>query len=529
MAAVFTAATVVMTWPLAIHPAALPASDDAYFSVWRMAWVAHQLPIDPLHLFDANSFHPAAGTLAYSDAMLLVGLVAAPLFWLELEPARVHNLMLLLAFVTSMHAAYLLARRLTGERLAAVLSAVIFGFCAYRFAHIGHLELQFVGWMPLAMLALHRLFEAPSAARGLALGAALSAQVLSSIYYGAFLAVYLAVGWLALAAGRVDRARVLRSTLAAALPLAIVAAIYGPPYARARAEVGPRPATEVARFSAVPADYLRVPPENRLRGARPPREAHDERSLFPGFVALAFAAAAFWPPVARLTWIYGVLALAAFDLSLGVNGVLFGVLDRVVPIVSSFRAPARFGILTVLALACLAALAAARLHRRTGWRAVTIAAIGLAMLESVSRPLTLRPFPSAPSEAHQFLSTLPDDTVVLELPLPTLGSLWRHEALHQAGSIHHWTRLVNGYSGFVPPEYVTTLQAMEQFPDRTSIARLRAIDVDFLVVNREHYAEPEFRAVEAALIDSPDFEHLRRFGRGRGEVIVISLRKPLQQ
>ena len=48
----------------------VPDLGDPLFSMWRLAWVAHQLPVDPRHLFDANIFHPAARTLAYSDAML---------------------------------------------------------------------------------------------------------------------------------------------------------------------------------------------------------------------------------------------------------------------------------------------------------------------------------------------------------------------------------------------------------------------------------------------------------------------------
>ena len=31
---------------------------DPLLSTWRLSWVAHQLPRDPLHLFDANIFYP---------------------------------------------------------------------------------------------------------------------------------------------------------------------------------------------------------------------------------------------------------------------------------------------------------------------------------------------------------------------------------------------------------------------------------------------------------------------------------------
>ena len=42
----------------------------------------HQLPRDPLHLFDANIFHPERNTLAFSEHMLPQALMGAPLLWL---------------------------------------------------------------------------------------------------------------------------------------------------------------------------------------------------------------------------------------------------------------------------------------------------------------------------------------------------------------------------------------------------------------------------------------------------------------
>ena len=68
-----------------------------------------------------------------------------------------------------------LAWRLTGDRAAAVLAGLVLGFAPYRFAHIAHMELQWLLWMPLALIALHALVERPRLAAGLALGACLAA------------------------------------------------------------------------------------------------------------------------------------------------------------------------------------------------------------------------------------------------------------------------------------------------------------------------------------------------------------------
>ncbi len=52
---------VVHTWPLALHPGRYSRNDnaDTELNEWILAWVEHQLPRDPLHLFEANIFYPA--------------------------------------------------------------------------------------------------------------------------------------------------------------------------------------------------------------------------------------------------------------------------------------------------------------------------------------------------------------------------------------------------------------------------------------------------------------------------------------
>src|SRR5205823_1585547 len=67
----FAALTIIQTWPLASDPAHLSRNDnaDTVLNEWTIAWVVHQLPRDPLHLFDANIFYPERRTLAYSESM----------------------------------------------------------------------------------------------------------------------------------------------------------------------------------------------------------------------------------------------------------------------------------------------------------------------------------------------------------------------------------------------------------------------------------------------------------------------------
>ena len=186
MVTFFVAMALINTYPLILHPGStIGEHGDAYFSVWRLAWVAHQLRADPWHLFDANIYYPHHDTLAYSDAMILPGVALAPLHWMGLDALVIYNLTLIAAFAASGVCAYVLVRELTGSTAAGVLGGVIFAFSAHRLEHFNHLELQFAFWIPLAVLAWHR---AVTNGRGyVVVGVLTAAQILCSIYQGVFL------------------------------------------------------------------------------------------------------------------------------------------------------------------------------------------------------------------------------------------------------------------------------------------------------------------------------------------------------
>ena len=115
--AVFVLLAVVHTWPLARSPAHLSRNDngDTLLNTWAIAWVAHQLPRDPIHLFDANIFYPERRTLAYSEAMIVQGLMAMPIRAAGASPVLTYNLVLLAGFALTGWAFCLLVHRWTAS------------------------------------------------------------------------------------------------------------------------------------------------------------------------------------------------------------------------------------------------------------------------------------------------------------------------------------------------------------------------------------------------------------------------------
>ena len=111
----FSVLAAALTWPQVRHLDSVPDIGDPLFSIWRIAWVSHQIVRDPLRLFDGNMFYPERLTLTYSDSVIVPSLMSAPLFWMGVHPVLIYNLLLLSGFVFSGVTMFLLVRALTGR------------------------------------------------------------------------------------------------------------------------------------------------------------------------------------------------------------------------------------------------------------------------------------------------------------------------------------------------------------------------------------------------------------------------------
>ena len=83
----------------------------------------------------------------------------------------------------------------------------MFTLAPYRIEHFIHLELQWTVWMPLALWALHRTFDEGTLEFGALTGLFLWLQVVSCVYYGAFLGVIVAALAVLLMVSRPAQAR----------------------------------------------------------------------------------------------------------------------------------------------------------------------------------------------------------------------------------------------------------------------------------------------------------------------------------
>lgn len=529
-ACLFVALTAVMTWPQAAN-LATHAMDhqDVYFNMWRFGWFAHALATSPSRLLDGNIFYPEERTLTFSDAMPVECLIAAPLLWSGLPPVLVHNLMLLGGIVLSAVGVFVLARRVTGSPLAAVTAGLIFSFVPYRFDHYMHMELQWTVWTPWAFWALHRTIETRRTRDGLLVGAAVALQMLSSVYYGTFLALVLGVSALLFLAAAPSGGRwaAFRSLLAGGVLAAVVCGAYALPYLATKDDVGGRPEAQIFQFSAKAKSYADATPDNFLYGSRVGRGSRPERRLFPGVLPCllaVFGLIATRPP--REVIVYVIALAAAFEMSLGFYGYSYRWLYAHVPVFEALRAPARLGIYVVFFLAVLAAYG----HRVVEelaprrMRGALAAVLAIALLaEYWVAPLELVPYPNSPSPVYVWLKQQPRG-VVLELPVAPSNTLPGDDPRHGYMSTFHWMPLLNGYSGFYPDSYIVRLDALRRFPSEATLARLRRDGLRYIILHTGGFRADEAERLRAAMIAHPSFTQLGSFEDRNGEALVFVFR-----
>src|SRR6185436_12705611 len=183
---------VVMTWPLAAGITRNVAWDlgDSVLNMWILAWDCEQLRgilqghySHLRHFFDANIFHPAPLTLAYSEHLIPQAIEIFPIYALTKNPILCYNLLFLSTYVLSGLGMFLFAREITGSTTAAFVGGLLFAFAPYRIPQSSHLQMLSSQWMPFAMFGFRRYFENGRTRALIGATVAVVLQGLSSGYY----------------------------------------------------------------------------------------------------------------------------------------------------------------------------------------------------------------------------------------------------------------------------------------------------------------------------------------------------------
>jgi hypothetical protein len=221
----YLAVAAAYTWPLPIQLAGVPHDPgDPLLTTWFLWWSGTQAVPLTAHWWNAPMFYPATGVLGFSEHLLGLAPIAAPLIVLTGQPLVGHNVAFIATFVLSALGAHFLAYTLTRRHDVSAVAAVAFAFAPYRLPQSPHIQVLASQWTPVCLAALHRYDRTGRARWAVIAAAAWVLQGLSCGYYLLFLAVLVGLWFLWFGAGRWP----VRKVAVAAAAFAVGALVMAP-------------------------------------------------------------------------------------------------------------------------------------------------------------------------------------------------------------------------------------------------------------------------------------------------------------
>ena len=509
VAAAMLVITCAYSWPLVAHLGGAMPHDrgDPLLVTWILWWSTKAMPLTE-HWWNAPAFYPATGVLAFSENLLSLAPITAPILSVTKSPLVAYNVAFLLTYVLSGLSGYFLGFVLTGRHDAASVGAIAFAFAPYRLSHTCHVQLLSSYWMPIAIAALHLYLRSGRTREAALFAVAWTMQSLASGYYLFFLSL-IALIWIVWFG---PRHLTVRRLTVLALCWAVAVAIMMPlilGYRTIHARYGfKRSPIEIEYYSADVAGLVSASPESLLWG-RVHAVDRLESELFPGVTLPILIVAG----LAIFVWrrrrgdsafmFYVGTALLMWLLALGPRPAWFGkpigipgpyMLLMPLPGFDEMRVPARLWMLSVLCLSAAAALTIEGLPSGRVRRLVVAACVTGLLLDGW--PATFRL-----AAAPELLPPLQTSSAVARLGLP----LAQNETESMYRTIADGLPVFNGYSGYEAPQHPALRDLLDRH-DPAILDRLTARGPVQIVVEHELDPRGEWRdyvqEAGARLLDS---------------------------
>ncbi len=170
--------------------------------------------------------------------------------------------------------------------------------------------------------------------------------------------------------------------------------------------------------------------------------------------------------------------------STGVVPLPFGLFFNTIPGFKGIRVPSRYGVFVIFCIAVLAGLGLMYFFRKWEKKKFTVlAAVGLLIflnLEYLSIPQQIKKVPVKGDipPAYIWMKDVPGDVVIASLPFFNETPM---EANYLYFSLFHKKKIINGYSGFVPPATHFMQRIFKGFPSWPSVDILKSLGVDYVI------------------------------------------------
>ena len=434
---------------------------DSILNYWMLMHSLQSLsPTGIGDFWHGNIFYPSLYTKALSDTLLFQALLLSPLYHLGIDTFRLYHGSILLFFVLNGVCAYVLFGILTKEVLTRFLGAILFASNALWFYHLSHYQLLATFWYPLMGYLIYCYHKQPSTKHIAYLGLGLLGLAATSPYLFMLSLPTLLILALIFLFRPPSKGHPWPQLILILLPtLGLIAAFYWP-YTLMKDLYGlARTTKEQGLYSAQLSSYLDPMLLNPLSYWKGQRAYKGEATLFlplSGVLILTFGFVGWlktWrkkppilPPLAGMAL---CITLINLGLTLGPYQYFLGEINvwrafSWIPGFSGIRVPARAGFFVYLGVAFLSVYILAKWSfPYKKW--VVLCLLFFHVFEQIPPSSTSVPLPRRDTKGlTEYLNQQNLDESMIVYPLR------EPEILYLSIAAQTRTKLINGFSGFVP-------------------------------------------------------------------------------
>ena len=487
---------------------------DPALNAWALQWVTRATYSDPVNLFNGNAFYPFEKSIALSEHMFSLGMLNGIVRLFSDNPWVGYNLLIFIAYLLSALGGYQLTEYITSSKWVGFWGGLFFGFLYFRVHHIGHLQILSFQWIPYSAYYWLRFLEKRDNRSLILFGIFFMLQCLVSWYLAVITSAIILIGFSCFWRRPYFDRPFIKKMVVAFLSMLLIFVPFILPYYQ-----NVNQSTLKDRFNLVlrsgdnvhVKDYL-FPPDSTWIGREIPDNPYwiwNENTLYIGYVPLLLSLFLFGsllfkgakaldrPPLnsPRKFLLFGLMLCAAgFILSKGFYSREIGThlplyyLTWIVPFLRGLRCTQRFSLLIYLGIMILSSLGLFLLlqHFKSALSKFFLMVLFCLLFLIEVYPLKLplnpnHPFSWSPLDykIKEIQSKQARPLIILNLPIYYfIQSYPTSEATYMVRSTLHWAKILNGFSGELPKEFMDRMHFLNTFPSANARHVLRTIGVD---------------------------------------------------
>ncbi len=511
---------------------ALVNAGDDILITWIINENIQKIPYHIKDFFQGNIFYPYKNTKAYSELFLPSSIISYIPVKLTGLPIFGYNSNLMVGQIATIVVVYLWFFDITKDKWASLLGAIVLGVSQIRIHYYAHLQMWNMQWWLLASWLVWKYSKKAEFKYLYLAGILVAIQFWESplpVYFAA------AISCIILAPKLESLKKRLKHILSITLIILVLISPAIIAYYKVSNEFNyVRPIREVAHFSLsvndlwgmflAPGLYslffisLFIADLEKTAGYQPADELNSDMSFsFRRNRGLRSAEnVIIYKDVKKkrkdLIWLFAIFAfgiLMSFGPVLKWQGATvkifdnyffplpYGVFYYLIPGFKALRTPLQWLWVSAFAASGIIAVSFSSLRKRFKYLYILVG-ITIALLGGRQVPVVaIAPTPDRYQRVYTFLQDQPGN-VVLELPIYTWGQgeVYKHEFWRLLYSLKHKKKLINGTSGFTPPERLILAARLEkEFPSEELEKILVDLGVDYVLVHKHEFSQVKLREV----------------------------------